>query len=562
MYKKILFPLIFFILLNCNLFAEGKILLSMGNTDLVVGQTTTLSVTLSNLKYDSNPEIRNISEFEVTFIGTSSNISIINGVYKSEKVYNYQITPKKKGVFEIGPAVVKIGGKEYKSNVVKVNVNTAPAKTSGNKNSKLFMEVSTDKDEVALNEEVNLIIKIYRRVNVFNMSIKPPDMNSFVVYKIGSPKDYEEVKNGKKYYVSELKYALFPMETGSLTIEPFILNGNVVFSGNPLDSFFRNPFVGGDSKRVSIPSNPVTIKVRPLNGNVYAVGDYDFSYSSNEHEVKVGQSVTVTFKVFGYGNLNLSENLKLPQVKGLKYYPDKPSVKIKERDNGVYSEKTEKIAIIPEKAGDYKIPEIPIIFFNPISGKYEKFNLPAINLKVFPSNRNNLKVVEQHVKTEVSVNKKDNIATIKPDVSLENENVVLSGGKILILFVLPLIIYLLMLLYRYLILVKKVNYKRNLKNAAFTNFKKSLTTASTVDEIADILQKYFTNRTENFNKSLTFDEIIKLLEVRGINKDEVESLKNIFVEIEKVRFARLSNVEIEKLKEILLKLIKSTDMKL
>ncbi len=561
MLKKSFFGIIFILSVLCNVYASENVLLSVDDTHLVVGQTTRLSVTVANIKASSPPELLNFENFEVNFIGTSSNISIINGVYKSEKIFNYAITPRKSGSFEVGPAIVASKNKKYKSNKINIIVENNSNNINKKKYSNLFIEVTADKKEAKLNEEINLSIKIFRRVNIFNMSIKPPEMNEFVVYKLGDAKDYEEVKNGRKYYVSELKYALFPTETGTLTIEPFILNGDVVLSGNPLDSFFKNPFVGGDSKRISIPSNAISIKVLPLEKNVYAVGDYDFSYASNVNETKVGQSFTVTLKVFGYGNLNLSENLKLPETKGLKYYPDKPSVKIKRRGSTVYSEKIEKIAIIPEKAGNFEIPGIPISFYNPVSGKYEDFVLPAIALKVFPDDKDNLKVVESKNKEKVVVKKGEDISTIKP-VELKNENVILNLKKVFFFFGFPLVLYFILMLFKYFYLLKKVNYKKILKNSAYSKLKKELSSADSVEKIANVLREYFANKTENFNKFLTFKEISEILKEKGLEQESMEKLNSLFSEIEKAQFAGLKSLNTDELKKLLLEITNKIDGKL
>ncbi len=559
--KKIIPVFLTLLISVVNLFGGTKILLSVDSTTLVVGQTTELSVTVTNLKTDSTPLIRNIDNFQLSFTGTSSNISIINGVYKSEKVFNYVIRPKQSGTFEIGPAVVKAKGKTYVSNIVKIVVNKTGQKHANTTNGNLFIVLSTDKKKVKLNEETDLIIKIYRRVNVFNMTINPPDMNSFAVYKIGGRKDYEDIKNGKKYYVSEFKYALFPTETGELTIKPFILDGQVVLDENPIDAFFKNPFVTGDSKHVSIPSNSLSITVEPLERDVYAVGDFDFTYSVNENNVKVGQSVTLTLKVFGYGNLNLSENIKLPQVSGLKYYPDKPSVKLTIKNNGLYCKKEEKIAIIPERAGKFHIDKIPISFYNPVSDKYENFYLPAITLNVLPVKNSSLKIVESNKKSKITIDN-NGISTIKTDVILKNQNIILNLQRVFIIFLLPLICYLIIFLIKYFYLIKKANYRETLKNTAFVNLTKKLSSVNNVDDISNILREYFANRTENFYKSLTFKEIIEILRRKNIDLETVKNLSKIFDIIEQAQFAMFNNLQIEDLKLKISATIKNIDREL
>ncbi len=555
--------ILFFSFATISLAYTGvNIVLSVDSTNLVIGQSTNLSVTISNLSSSEKPEIKNISDFNISFVGTSSSISIINGSFKSNKTYSYILVPLKKGKFVIGPAVINVKGKEYKSNTVVINVTDRPIRSGKKVNKDIFLVVNANKTKVKLNEEIILDIKLYRRIDLFNMSIKVPDLNEFIIKKLTNAKEYVEALNGKRYYVDELKYSLIPTEIGSFTIPPFILYGDKPISNSPIDNFFKNPFFTGDTKHISVASNNVKITVSPLKNNTYAVGDYSFTYVIDKNKVKVGDSITLTFKISGTGDLNFSQNLKLPEIKGIKYYPDKPKVSVNYTPNGIMSSKVEKIAIIPEKKGFYKIPSLKIIFYNPHKNRYEQFKLPALSFKVLPSNGNKLKVVEsssKNFKNNLKINTEESIDTIITNKPIVDQMIYLNFFKILLYYLIPLLILIIIYIAKYFYLVRRANYKKIIQSNSFNNLKKSINKADNIDLISEAIKRYFSEKTANLNHSYTFKEILRILESSNIDKNIIENFGNLLAKIEKYQFAKSGEINLETIKNEIIEIIKKID---
>ena len=545
--------------------AKESIVLSVDSTNLVIGQSTNLSITISNVSTSEKPEIKNISDFNISYIGTSSSISIINGSFKSNKTYTYILVPLKKGKFTIGPAVLTSKGKVYKSNTVVISVSDRPVARGKKENKNIFLVVNANKSNVKLNEEVILDVKLYRRIELYNMRIKVPDLNEFLITKLTNAQEYIEPFNGIKYYVDELKYSLIPTETGKFTIPPFILYGEKPLSDSPVGGFFKNPFIAGETKQISVPSNSLKITVNQLKDNVYAVGDSSFSCSIDKDRVKVGESITFTFKISGSGDLNFSQNLKLPKIKGLKYYPDKPKVSVKSSKNGLISSKIEKIAIIPEKSGFYKISKLKILFYNPRKNKYERFFLPKISFDVFASNKSKLKVVESNNKNQSKsqeVTSEETIDTIITNQPIENQMIFISFYKILIFYIIPIIILIVSYLLRYSYLIRRANYKKIIQSNAFNNFKKFINQTDDIEQISNGIKKYFSEKTGNIEHSYTFKEIILILEKYEIEKSIIEKLQGILSNIEKVQFAKSGNIDIQLIKNEIIRLIDKIDKKM
>ena len=110
----------------------------------------------------------------------SSQYQWINGRASSSLSYVYVIAARKAGKATIGPAMLELDGKSYKTEPLQIEVAVAsasqkasgPAQEIGNN---LFIRASTDKRRVRQGEQFILTYKLYTRVSIENyiISIAP-----------------------------------------------------------------------------------------------------------------------------------------------------------------------------------------------------------------------------------------------------------------------------------------------------------------------------------------------------------------------------------------------------
>ena len=508
--------LIFFIL--PSIIYADKITLTADKYNLTVGESTIIHIKISGFRVSEIPEIKNISGFSLTYIGSSSNITIINGNMKIEKEFNFSLTAKKIGIFNIGPAIIKINGKILKSNTITINVTKAIA----NQNFKnfVFLKVDVDKDNVKLNEQIILSLKIYRKINISDLDIKTPDFNGFIFFKLKKLPEYTTTIGNEVYFVTEIRYALFPTIAKKIKIGPFIVTGEILNTNfNPFSFQFQI------TKRFRLISKELVINVTPFNKkNVFAVGDYTVNANIDKLTVKVGENITYTIRIKGKGNLGLSDSIKFPKIKGLNFYYDKPKLKITLSSIGVFSEKVQTILIIPQKEGVYKIPKLNLLFYNPDSRKYEKIIIPSRNIKVKKSEKEKLIVISKKGKNKINKSQKIN--------KLIFWIILCFLGFIVLAFIIKIF--------------PKKKDKKIVKS--ISSLKKCINNSSSYIEIVECIKKYFCY------ESLTFNEIIKELLNRGYEKDKVEELEKIFKIFEKTFYFKKDTQE--DLDEIKKKLVK------
>lgn len=396
-------------------FGQGiKVTATVSSTQVATGEQ--LEITFST---NGNPEAFDPPAFNgfqvVGGPNQSSSYSSINGQTTASISVGYVLIGIKEGEFTIAPATMVIGGKQYKSNAIKVKVTKGrPVSqqqgqsrsaggqddrvTSGNSSDiskQLFMRAIANKTNVYQGEQIAVTYKLYANIGIVgNSPDKLPDFNGFWSQEIksnnGNVDWKEEVYNGQRYHVAVLKeIILFPERFGKLTLDPLIMTFVVrknVPSNDPIEQFFG----GGSYEDVKykIKTAPVTINVKQLpdagkpEGFEGAVGQFSIGASVDKSSLKANEALNYTLKVTGSGNLKL---LKAPTVNfpsGIEKYDPKLNDRITESMNGVNGTREYTYLLIPRHEGNYTIEPLKFSYFNPATERYVTLNAGPFDLKV------------------------------------------------------------------------------------------------------------------------------------------------------------------------------------
>lgn len=342
---------------------------------------------------------------------TSSSIQYINGNMSASKSYTFYLMPKQVGTFTIGPASIDDDGKQISSNSVKITVSKGQPKgksrQSGNvqnKNDKdligenILLKTVVDKRSVYQNEQVLVSYKLYFRVNVRSFDFtKIPSNPGFWTEEFESPRQPKisnEIINGVNYQVATLReVALFPTQSGELTIEPLVISVEAVVKrqrrGRSLfDNFFDDPFGRTISKTLN--TKPIKIKVKPLPANGKpalfsgAVGSFKMNVSADKQSVRANEAVSVKVKVSGSGNVKVVGIPKLNTPPDIEAYEPKENSQINRANRTISGVKTVEYILVPRREGEYTIKPIEFSYFDPRSKSYKKLRSKKIHISVAP----------------------------------------------------------------------------------------------------------------------------------------------------------------------------------
>lgn len=318
--------------------------------------------------------------------------------------YTYLLEGVKEGTFQIPPATIKIDGKQYKSNTLKIQVVKGESKPAGNNSQaaqsnsssineeNLFVRVEVSRRSVYMGESLMAVLKVYSKVDLTNFGrIKFPSFGGFLAEEIPTPQRIEltrETYNGQIYNVGVIrKMLLFPQHTGEIVIDPFelecIVRQRVTGARSPWDDFFGNY----RDVRAMRRSRPLTINVKELPqegkpiGFSGTVGNITMTTSISADTVNANEALTFRVTFRGTGNLKLLSAPKLNFPLDFEAYDPKESRDIQVGETGMSGTVSFEYLVIPRYSGEYLIPALRYSFFETQTNSYK--TLSGRDYKVF-----------------------------------------------------------------------------------------------------------------------------------------------------------------------------------
>jgi len=385
---------IFFLLLLLN-FAPGNVFaaqisVSFDRNPVSMDESFQIIFTADDTP-DNDPDFTPLDQdFEILGQSQSSNSSWING--QSSKTVQWTLNVMAKHPGSLVVPEVKFGADV--SQPASVLVTQGAANKAADNDGDLFLEVEATPESPYVQSQVLYTVRLYRRVEIAQAGLNEPELGDAVIEKLGEDSNFNTQINGVNYLVTERKYAIFPQKSGSVTIKPMVLTAEVAVNSRPN---FNGFFNSRTTKTKKVTSKSVTLDVKPAPATF--TGQHWLSaeqlvlkeeWSGDNQQMKVGEPLTRTLTLLAKGTTvgQLPElNTGKPVLSGaegiddqLKTYPDQPVLQEQKKPEGLIAFREEKIAVIPSKAGYYKLPAIEIPWFNSLSQKMEVAKIPETTI--------------------------------------------------------------------------------------------------------------------------------------------------------------------------------------
>ncbi|MDR2910232.1 MAG: BatD family protein [Bacteroidales bacterium] len=367
-----------------------------------MGKQFSLSFSLNNRGTNLNLPAGLTDNFNV-LMGPSTNqstsIEMINGSVTTQISfsYTYIIQAKNEGNFEIRPASIEVDGEIYESNSINIQVVKAQGQSAqqsviqgnmpeGNAGTvsiskeNLFVMVELSKSNVFRGEQLIATVKLYADPNIpvagFE-EVNLPTYEGFYTQDIEIPQQIvfnREVYNNKIYQVGLLKKTiLFPQQNGRITIA----SGNMTLSIQERvrqRSFFDDFFSGYRTSFAKVSSEPVSVNVKDLpgapDGFKGGVGSFDVTSEISSTNVTANNAITLTLKINGSGNIRLIQPPELNLPSDFDIYDPKITDNVNATNNGLSGTKIVEYLFQPRFEGDYTIPGLKFVYFNPATNSY------------------------------------------------------------------------------------------------------------------------------------------------------------------------------------------------
>jgi hypothetical protein len=326
---------------------------------------------------DDDPDFSALAkDFEILSSSQSTNMRSVNGSWSLKKSWDLVLISKQAGVFTI-PSV-SFGKDSSPAVQVTVKPSTSNNMQGANGKDAYFLEVSTDKRTAWVQSEIIYTVRFLTSLPINRPTLSEPETSDpdAIIEKLGQVANYQKMIKGVPYSVNEIRFAVYPQHSGTLTFKPVVLEGRLATGGRP-SSLFDQFMQSGTLKRLRSKSVSVTIKPRPTNipadrwlpAEKLTISD---EWSEDITQLRTGEPVTRTLTISAEGLT--AEQLKDPElaeITGVKQYPDKAVTENQLKRGGITGTRQIKVAMIPTQAGRYVIPEISIPWWNTRTGKQE-----------------------------------------------------------------------------------------------------------------------------------------------------------------------------------------------
>ncbi len=332
-------------------------------------------------------------DFEILSRSRSSDLQYFNGQTTYQTRWTLSVMAKRTGLLTI-PSI-QVGNDHSSSMTVTIKkqiISPTTRSTADKTFQELFIETSASPTTLYVQSQIIYTIRIFRAVQTSGLSISEPQVSGgeVVIEQLGGDTRFETERDGRRYAVIERKYAIFPQQSGKLTIEAMNLDAQVVQRrAGMFDPFGQNTV----TKRLK--SEAIELDVRAIPAKIKSpiwlpTSKLQLTEKWSDDTFVVGEPVTrtLTIKAEGLTAAQLP-SLDMGSSRHFKSYPDQPRMNDKRGNRGISGTRQEKIAIIPTQAGEFTLPALEIPWWNVNSHQLEIAKLPARTINVKPGAQTN-----------------------------------------------------------------------------------------------------------------------------------------------------------------------------
>lgn len=359
-----------------NRLYEGEVL------TLTVKGSTKIDINLSNLfDFDlsslPSPDIEQVEpDFDILARNQRYSIRTVNGDMVGEITWTYQLAPKATGKLTIPALTFK--NSVSKPVTIEVVDGTPPDQSGNNRDS--FIELTTDKAEVYVQEQLILTVRLFFRGNLIRGELSDPQHPNAIIETLGKQREFATERDGVRYRVVERRYALFPQKPGVLNLPPIRFEGQARNTDGSL-RFLRD---SADLFEVPIQEVPEEYSGKTwLPATSLTLAEAGMPATLN---LTTGDNLTRTLSLQATG-LPSEALPPLPDSvpDGLRSYPEEPQRNASVGPDGITSTLTQTRALVPVEAGKLTLPAVRIPWWDTESDSEKVAVIPAQTLNVTAS---------------------------------------------------------------------------------------------------------------------------------------------------------------------------------
>jgi len=391
---------------------------SVDTRNVNVGENLTLTITVYGDGKISQPDLTNLDGFVVVSSYSSQSISIVNARMSKSVSLQYVLTAVREGELTLGPFTVRSGKDIYQTEPIPVRVTSAAGRQGGQPQQpgatrqqgrvpqtqrggespegvvKAF--ATTDKRKAYVGEQITYTLTFAYRADVEDAALDDPEHTGFwsePMGQTGTPA--VKVIDGVQYYTITKTTAFFPISSGRFTIGEagvrYIVSDFGGFSRDPFSVFRGDPF----RRREGVArADPIQIEVLPLPDEGKpsdfsgAVGSFNLSVVPSDRDVRLGESVTLSVRIEGRGNIKSIGEIPLPRLDGFRVFAPKARDSVRVEQGKIGGAKIFDLVLVPEVMGKAVLSGFSLTYFDPAKGAYARSDARPVEINVLEGDEN------------------------------------------------------------------------------------------------------------------------------------------------------------------------------
>lgn len=361
----------------------ADLLASLDRSRVTAGETLELTLEIHDVTQFGKPDLTPLhSLFEVRDTRQLNSLTTSDGRTDATTRWIITLLPRQTGTLEI-PSL-SLG--EARSDTLQLQVLPADENAQASQ-APVFIDASLDQDSVYVQAQAVLTLRIYHSLSLYDDSnLSPLQLSEAKVEPLGESRTYEKQINGVRHGVIEMRYAIYPQQSGELEVPALTFTATTVDPDSG-SSAARS----GRQVRVSSAALPLRVLPKPADYPADQAWLPARSLSLEEHwspdpdqgATQIGDSLTrsVTLRAEGLSSAQLPA-LPGTEVAGLRRYPDQPQLRNHITERGLEGRREEREALVPTHSGNLELPSLEVVWWNTRENHVERSSLPARRLQV------------------------------------------------------------------------------------------------------------------------------------------------------------------------------------
>ena len=368
--------LLLVVLFGWTFAAEAAVTARVDTQSVDLNESFELTVSVDS-HIDAEPDLSVLeTDFYVGQFSYITNSSFINGEISRSRVWSVPLRPKRTGDLTI-PSI-RIGNEN--SEPIRLVVNEPTELPPGEAD--VFIVSEVDQPEAYVQSQVLYRIKVYRAVQVRQPTLRPLSITGAeaLTETAGEERSYEAILGGRAYQVNEQVLAIYPQESGEISIAPARFEARVL----------RNGRITG-RKVFDSDAHTITVKPTPPPPPAYPDAAWlpardltlEEEWSRDLERIDAGEPLTRRITVAALGQLETQiPALEPPTIDGMNVYADKPELSRRYEAGGIRGVRKDQYALIGVRGGAVEVPELVVPWWDIEAGEWREARLPARTINV------------------------------------------------------------------------------------------------------------------------------------------------------------------------------------